>query len=715
MDKRQRLVKSIIGLGIECKLVFRLLGYGSSLNIVHNDDFEWCIEELLACISEPAEPVWAKLVSVLFTRTEVSSGRLDKLISARAKSPKLERETKFIFTPIRMVSEVAKRMKEEYEEAQKFQKKKEPKILEWLPKDRIQFFLDKFEKREHDAWWLLLRNLTLEDTSETYEHIFEPDIMVLPGWRKSDANIRKRILDSAETYVRNKNEFNSDRLLDGAADEKDIAGYKAFLLLMKERTVVLKNLPCDVWVYWIPLLFGPFGSNDNRDNQKLLISIAYVNVPSAVTEHLAQLIRHQIAKEDKYLTVLELVDDVWDQRISDTIYGLLEEAQAKPVCWARMLTVLLKRGDVRAYETAKNNLKLPLSDIALERQKALQSALVLIRATEDAEWSLIWYIIQQETDFGCELIKEVAYGLHHDPSTFVSKLNENSVADLFIWLVEQFPYEKDPQHRGVYSPNKDDAVRELRNRLINILEKAGTPDSYQALQHIASELSGLDWIKSVLVEAKQNTLRSTWQPLQPKEFMEITLQPETVLIRDAKELQELLVEALYDLQNLLQSEYAAPDLWDHYCPKDENHFSDWIKRNLEPKVKSRGIVVAREVQIRRGEKTDIHVTAVIPGLTRGTFEQVRVIIEVKGCWHSQLKKAMKRQLVGRYMKDSECDHGIYLVGWYMCDQWDKNDGRKKQTPEWSLQKAREFFESQAEELSNSGITIRAVVINTSLR
>jgi len=131
--------------------------------------------------------------------------------------------------------------------------------------------------------------------------------------------------------------------------------------------------------------------------------------------------------------------------------------------------------------------------------------------------------------------------------------------------------------------------------------------------------------------------------------------------------------------------------------------------------------VAREVEIRRGEgsgtgeETDIHVTAVIPGLTEGSYEQVRVIIEAKGCWNQKLKTSMKDQLVDRYLKDNECYHGIYLVGWYICDQWDKDDRRKTKTPKWSLQEARQFFEKQADNLSASGNNIRAVVINTSLR
>lgn len=718
-DKRRKLSKAMIEQDIDIHVTHCIVSAWSWPHLMRDDDFDWCVQELLYSISEPTEPNWAALLWTLFMWAEPCGRMLDVFIDARAKSPLLRKESASFFTPVVLNSDQAQKMRDQYEQAQKWQQKKESRLLEWLPRDRIQHYLTRFEKGRNDAWWILLKEMTLEDTSERYKNVFHPDITELPGWRNSDENTRQRILNAAESYLNAKVVFNAKRLLDSSADEKDIAAYKAFLLLLNEQPEKMLAITEDVWGYWVLILFGPFGYDGNKDTQNLLISMAYEKVPNEVADVLAQIVRHQMGK-DKYISVLDMVEDIWDDRITDVVYGLLEEAQAKPPCWGRMLTVLLTKGDTRAIEQAKDKLSLPLPEEKLERELALQAALVLIQATDDANWSTIWAVLQAENSFGRDLIKEFAYELHHDPSQFVSKLTEASVADLFIWLVRQFPYEKDPQYNGGYSPTKDDTARELRNRLINVLEKAGTPASCHALQRIASALPRLDWVKSVLVEARQNTLRSTWRPLQPKEFLEVTSKPESVLVRDATELQEVLVDELGELQSLLQSEYAAPDLWDQwdkrsFRPKDESHFSDWIKRNLEPKVKRRGIVVAREVEIRRGEKTDIHVTAVIPGLTNGTFEQVRVIIETKGCWHRELKTAMESQLVERYLTEYECQHGIYLVGWYDCNKWNIDDRRKTNTPKLSLQEAREFFESQAEMLSASGVTIRAVVLNTALR
>jgi hypothetical protein len=74
---------------------------------------------------------------------------------------------------------------------------------------------------------------------------------------------------------------------------------------------------------------------------------------------------------------------------------------------------------------------------------------------------------------------------------------------------------------------------------------------------------------------------------------------------------------------------------------------------------------------------------------------------------------MEEQLLNHYLKDSACRYGIYLIGWFKCGQWDKEDYRKGDTPTYGLEEARRRFSSHAEALS-SEVTIRAVVLDTSL-
>ncbi|HXH11262.1 MAG TPA: hypothetical protein VNP04_16065 [Alphaproteobacteria bacterium] len=110
-----------------------------------------------------------------------------------------------------------------------------------------------------------------------------------------------------------------------------------------------------------------------------------------------------------------------------------------------------------------------------------------------------------------------------------------------------------------------------------------------------------------------------------------------------------------------------------------------------------------------------HVDAVVRGPDRAVYDPLTIIIAVKGYWNKELDQAMKTQLVDRYLKDNRCQHGLYLVGWFNCKQWDDSDYRKGQSPRHSIHAAQRRFDTQAVELSQQNLRIKAVVLNTALR
>jgi len=178
-----------------------------------------------------------------------------------------------------------------------------------------------------------------------------------------------------------------------------------------------------------------------------------------------------------------------------------------------------------------------------------------------------------------------------------------------------------------------------------------------------------------------------------------------------------------DQQKLHAESEAVIELWNYtstkprqYWPQDENDFSNWLKRRLEEEIVARGVVVAREVEIRRkrssrGERTDLYVVCKHPT----TNEKIVVVVEVKGCWNPDLKSAMKTQLADRYLKDNFYDHGVYLVGWFLCDKWRNQDRRKRKVPFKRLDQARRFFKKQAHSLASEQTFLKALVMDIALR
>jgi hypothetical protein len=231
----------------------------------------------------------------------------------------------------------------------------------------------------------------------------------------------------------------------------------------------------------------------------------------------------------------------------------------------------------------------------------------------------------------------------------------------------------------------------------------------------------------VLLQAQDMVRRKTWTPPQPQDILKIAADRQARLVNSGDELVQVLVDSLRRLEVELQGETpAAREIWDRvaentYRPVDENDFSDYVKRHLERDLTERGVIINREVEIRRGtggdsgERTDIHVDAVVPASDSGEYDVMTVIIEVKGCWHSKLETAMETQLVNRYLKDNQCQYGIYLVGWFDCAQWDGDDYRKGNIPKKRIEEMQSQFDDEAGDLSKQGVHIRAFVMNAALR
>ena len=201
----------------------------------------------------------------------------------------------------------------------------------------------------------------------------------------------------------------------------------------------------------------------------------------------------------------------------------------------------------------------------------------------------------------------------------------------------------------------------------------------------------------------------------PRDLFRLSENQGNRLVQSADQLLDVVYDSLSALQQKLHAETpAAPFLWNKDRPKDEEEFSNWVKIELQDLLATRGIILNREVQIHIKERTDIHVDAVARDPHSKEFDQLKVIIEAKGCWHRELETAMETQLLSRYLKDNDCRHGIYLVGWFLCDTWPKRDSRRRAMKFKTLTDLNDHLTQQAIRLSRAGNQIRAAILDASI-
>ena len=349
----------------------------------------------------------------------------------------------------------------------------------------------------------------------------------------------------------------------------------------------------------------------------------------------------------------------------------------------------------------------------------------LVSESKGCGWEVVWPMCLEDPDFGRELWLSLGRESGHTGLRDLSSLPPQVLGDLVLWLMEQFPVDVNFENEGGITDL--DEVALLRSRIIRHLENSGTAEACTVLEKLCHARP--DWVglRYSLFGARQNLRLNTYPWPTPRQVLDLVINSEVHLVRTENELLHAVVAGLRKLQQEFRQETpAAIDLWNEwggkdkkYRPKSENQISDYVKRYLDRVLPGFGVIVNREVENRprvgsegeSGERTDILVNVRVPE----SQAKLTVIIETKGCWNEELLTAMETQLLGRYLKDNFCRHGLYLVGWFNCPQWDRKDPRWKKAKNLDLIPLEMQLAKQAEQLSkDSNVRLQSFILNATL-
>lgn len=348
---------------------------------------------------------------------------------------------------------------------------------------------------------------------------------------------------------------------------------------------------------------------------------------------------------------------------------------------------------------------------------------VLLEAGEDKAWPIPWPIIQADANFGRALLEGLSYS-RPDRSRFGAGFTETQLEDLYVWLAEQYPPTDDRRVSGGMGPI--DTIRFLRDGTLEALKKRGSFEACDSLARIELRLPQAKWMRYHFDEAEVLACALTWEPPSPAAVLAMGTDRNKRFVASSEQLVGAVVESLQRLQSELHGELAAVgDLWNNdgneWWPKQEEDVSDYIVRFLRRGLVDHGIVLNREVQIRRGRRgempgqnTDIHVDAVLRESVREShYGSISVVIEVKGTWNDGLMTDMETQLRDRYLRNSGCRTGLYVAAHFTANNWRTTDSRRAKSNRWRIDDVRVRLTEQAAALSGS-VIIRSFVIDASL-
>ncbi len=365
----------------------------------------------------------------------------------------------------------------------------------------------------------------------------------------------------------------------------------------------------------------------------------------------------------------------WDSRLS----GVLGAFSIAHVCnratLISSLSFLLERDSVAFHKWMWRIL--PRAHRLTEDARVTLLAIAFALSPADL-WDVAWPQISGDADRARKVLLSVASTLDFEARKRKPRLTAQQLSSLAELLYSLFPPdEKLERHGGVVTPRQ--AVGDYRRGVMDAVTASTDHFAGEALLTLAKKFP--DWEIEFMWRYRDHLRtrrRVLWAPPSPEEMLQLMECADARFASTDEDLFQVVLESLnrFERYYTRQELPAVERLWRwekkgnrrvNHQPKEEEDLSDELARWLRDDLQSRGIIVGREVQIERKQKTDVLVKAI--AAVASDTSVLTVVVEVKGCWNPSVCEDVEEQLVKQYLLPHELKYGIYIVGWFVCDVW----------------------------------------------
>lgn len=546
-----------------------------------------------------------------------------------------------------------------------------------------------------DAWWRFTVFVSADRDGRLADH--ETNLKQLPGWRSIAHANPDQIPVAAKNYLENApDEYRAHQL---GLDRRAIAGIRALRFLAESDAVWLSNLAPAQWARWAGAITRwPLRQDEDKSEAWLLVrDLACRKAGDAVVAALNEALSHANGDSSAFYA-LRRWTGLWSPAMEAMLLRAAERTDLSGRQLYEILMPLCARGSIAGQRLARAALR--PHNRANQTDRAVAAAQALLHGPLEQHWPAIFRAMRTDPHFGKAVIEESTMEGATSGAGFTlpMRLKPGETADLFVWLARIYSYRQTP--RGPGSAGSDFMAERLRDSALFSLQSRAAVEEIQRIRRRVR----YPWLKNVEEEAASERLRSSWQPPTPADLRKLFSDSSRRLVRNGRELQELVLQSLQEIGQDIQGEHAcAWLLWNTLqnkaaTRKTEPQISTFIAHDLKIRLAGRGVAINREIEIKPAHnRTDIHATATtVEGHPPAVAS---VTIEAKGSWNPNLNSSMKEQLLQRYLNGTSCNDGIYLV------YWDGTGG--------TLDELRTRFKSQASALSQGAKSIKAVVLDCS--
>jgi len=689
------------------------------LGVVRSDDLAWLAEIYVQADSDLREAV-RSLFQWTFDASNTEHG--DLVLGMSHEHPLYVDLVGEWVEPVALDSPEADEMRRSWRASRRRQSAMRGKNGDVNKRDdvdnEIEELLARFDKGEAVGFWYSMRLLTVAPGSKYFGEEFDPDVVSMKRWPTLSEQLRERLVDAADNYLRSYSCESHQWLRKPETRYHPAdAGYRAMILLLRLAPSRLRRLPTSAWIEWAPVLATwstAFSNGGNWDDKMQLLQLAGPKARAVARIALLSRVDAAVGAGLQPFASNE-ADYLWDQVVASDYLSLARTAERGPR--EEIVTLLAKRDLGLVRDLLLEWLRDPSDG---ERQR--YAATTLIDHDLERSWPTLKTVLDADVVIAEQVLGQAltVRGLQNaDPVPVPASTR----ADIYLWLRVKFPPDSDPQFDEVHVVGPREQIGRWRDKLIGGLQGEGSPEAVDAVQTIVTALPSERWLARTLASAQATLRRSQWTPTLLPQLRRLASDRRTVVVNDAPGLATAVTSALDDIQTRLTG--ATPEshyLWDSHAgrPKSEDEISDYLANELSRALTTRGAIVNREVQIRRnrpsgiGERADLLIDAT-PAIECET-RRLSLPVEVKGAWNGELRTAMRQQLVDRYMRDVAANDGIYIVAWPDLASWtDTNDERRSVLSSHDRQAVEAELAAQASTLAQEGVRVSVVHLSIDYR
>lgn len=550
---------------------------------------------------------------------------------------------------------------------------------------------------------------------------------------------RSKLFDLAKYYIQNKkyNEFEIKEWLTTTSFKPfmEMLIAPAMYLIYKNNIDFLRNLTLNSNLVdkCLPYILNYPNDNkfyDTKNCKKELLNYIFKISREKLTNTFSSIIDTLLAIDnpDIYIDFLENLYFIEDENFYEMLLGKLNILNNINSYTKTQFDIF---NHITEYLACKNYAKLvdSLKNVIFDEKKPIKLKVSAMRYLGYFNNTYYLYnpILEKDDKIAqayLKLISRDAYRTsYNNMSNDICKcnFNDSELAQIYNLFETFYPSSEDTYPNGEITER--DEISEFKRSLINKCINEGHLQFFECLNKFKNIEVKDFWV----TRAKRNYSIKQYQFITTDALIDLILNTKCRVVLNEKHLFDIVIETLNDLKADIRNNSTYLRVWNecenNSCfPKNEIALSDEIKRLLLKELNN--IIINREVEIRpKIAGKGSHITDLLVQCKTVDNKIASIIIEVKGCWNPELRSSIRSQLYDRYLCDDNCyKYGIYLIGWYWCDKWDKErkDSKINKTKkenrfsETDIFETEEFFNKQALQLSKDDKNIVSIVLDLSI-